>query len=167
MTIQRLSKLRDWQLRDPDQNLNGKVLHAQNGVAMGKVIDMVVDTEAGLVTSLVMQDDTHVATEDIDLRDGQIWLSESARQPDFDTRESTRFVAGERQSDVPDTDEEGPHEVRPTRDSASVREDIRKALEKHKNIDVDEDAHERRASRDLHRDLDKPHSDRQSDSNSP
>lgn len=165
MTIQRLSRLSDWRLKDKEQDLCGKILRAQNGQEIGRVIDMVVDTEAGLVTSVVMQDDTHVATEDIDLRDGQIWLSELAQQPVFSARQPERFVPGER--DVDDVDM-GPHELEELeleeldmealepddtdthdagephstrvhiyRDSSSVREQIRQALEEHKRTRPD------------------------------
>jgi|GEM_PF-3641975 len=162
MTIQRLSRLSDWRLKDKEQDLCGKILRAQNGQEVGRVIDMVVDTEAGLVTSVVMQDDTHVATEDIDLRDGQIWLSDVAHQPLYESRQPERFVPGEREADVEprefdereldeleidmlemdmleddDSQARDPDEINSTRvhvyrDSSTVREKIRQALEEHK-----------------------------------
>lgn len=160
MSIQRLSRLRDWQLKDKDQDLNGMVLRAQNGREIGTVIDMVVDTEAGLVTSVVMHDDTHVATQDIDLRDGEIWLNDSAKQPVSESRETSRFVPGELEAEHADSDVEQPNEretsgrlrgdVRPLRDSSEIREGIRRALEEHRRagpIDV---------PRDLQQDIRKP-----------
>ncbi|AWV88910.1 hypothetical protein [Bradymonas sediminis] len=148
MTIQRLSRLSDWKLKDREQNLCGRVLRAQNGEVIGTVIDMVVDTELGLVTSVVMQDDSHVLTENVELRDDELWLSELAIQPVSVSREPERFVPGER-------------DERPVRDSETVREEIRLALEEHKR------ARYEIMPRDLQQDMQKPDSSGEAESDRP
>lgn len=74
MTIQRLSRLSKWKVKDGSQDLRGREIWTRDGEFLGKVIDMVVDTEARRVTSLVLQNDTHIPTEQIDLEDGKGWV---------------------------------------------------------------------------------------------
>jgi sporulation protein YlmC with PRC-barrel domain len=104
MTIQRLSKLRDWRLKDKHQNLCGHDLRTRDGELLGTVTDMVVDTEARLVTSVILQDGRHVATEDIDIEDGKVWMRPSRVRtgeefPPADTvTSSEEFVSREKTS---------------------------------------------------------------------
>lgn len=74
MTIQRLSRLSDWRIKDDSQDLRGCEVWTRDGEFLGKVIDMVVDTEARRVTSLVLQNDSHIPTDQIDIEDGKGWV---------------------------------------------------------------------------------------------
>lgn len=78
MTIQRLSKLADWKLKHKHQDIRGKELCRRNGECLGIITDMVVDTETRIVTSVVLEDGRHYATEDIIDENGQIVLEPHA-----------------------------------------------------------------------------------------
>ncbi|QDG53530.1 PRC-barrel domain containing protein [Persicimonas caeni] len=78
MTIQRLSKLADWKLKHKHQDIRGQELCRRSGECLGTIIDMVVDTDTRIVTSVVLEDGRHYATEDIIDENGQIILEPHA-----------------------------------------------------------------------------------------
>ncbi len=74
MTIQRLSKLADWRVKHKEQDVRGLDLWEREGARVGTIADMVVDTDARLVTSVVLEDGRHVAAEDIDIEGSKVYL---------------------------------------------------------------------------------------------
>lgn len=78
MTIQRLSKLADWKLKHKHQDVRGRDLCRREGECLGTISDMVVDTETRIVTSVVLEDGRHYATEDIIDENGALILEPHA-----------------------------------------------------------------------------------------
>ncbi len=69
-----LSNTSDWQLANSEQDLRGAALVGPDGTPVGTIRDMVLDTDAERVTTLVLEDGAEVPAADITIRDGVVYL---------------------------------------------------------------------------------------------
>lgn len=69
-----LSQLDDWELVYEDQDIRGWPVQDREGNRLGTVREMIVDTDTELVEEVVLDDGTEYPNDDIELRDGVVYL---------------------------------------------------------------------------------------------
>ena len=76
-----LSDTGDWQLVNNTQDIRGYTVVDANGQPVGTVDQMLLDTDRALVTTLVLDNGTEVATADVTIGENVVYL-DSAAVPD-------------------------------------------------------------------------------------
>lgn len=80
--VRKLAGLNDWQLEDSDQDLRGKALMTSDGREVGKIDDMLADTDAERIVGLRLDDGRVVNVDSVDIRDGvPVLLVDTAHVP--------------------------------------------------------------------------------------
>jgi hypothetical protein len=69
-----LSETKDWKLEDKDQDLRGWEVRDAKGQPIGTVGDMIVDTDAQRVDTLVLEDGSTFRAADAHLADGVVYV---------------------------------------------------------------------------------------------
>lgn len=64
----------DWQLVHDNQDIRGYAVVDSAGQTVGTIASMIVDTEAGLVSTLVLGDGTEVPTADVTIGENVVYL---------------------------------------------------------------------------------------------
>lgn len=86
-----LSQLDDWELVYEDQDIRGWPVQDREGNRLGTVREMIVDTDTELVEEVVLDDGTEYPNDDIELRDGVVYLHRTefvGREPVADVVEA-------------------------------------------------------------------------------
>lgn len=91
----KLASLKDWKLEHSSQDLRGKALYSANGQEIGRVDDMLADTDEERIVALRLHDNRIVNIDHVDIRDGKAVLmtpdsSLPAARADFDRDNITR-----------------------------------------------------------------------------
>lgn len=81
MQARKLSELPDWKLHDSDQDVRGQVLKTASGASLGTIRDMMVDTEAERVESVVLEDGRAFPVEGLELREQEVITYDAASPP--------------------------------------------------------------------------------------
>ena len=80
--VRKLAGLDDWQLEDSDQDLRGTTLMTSDGREVGKIDDMLADTDAERIVGLRLDDGRVVNVDSVDIRDGcPVLLVDTAQVP--------------------------------------------------------------------------------------
>lgn len=92
--LYKLESLDKYELEHSGQDLRGKTLYTNDGKELGRVDDMLVDTDRERVAALRLEDDRVVDVDDVDIRDGKpVLLVPHERIPrpsaDFDRKNMT------------------------------------------------------------------------------
>lgn len=74
-----LSKMDDYELVDKDQDLRGWKVQDATGNKLGKVAEMMVDTDKERVTTLLLDNNAEYSIEDLELGDHVLWLAPQGR----------------------------------------------------------------------------------------
>lgn len=74
-----LSKMDDYELVDKDQDLRGWKVQDATGNNLGKVAEMMVDTDKERVTTLLLDNNAEYPIEDLELGDHVLWLAPQGR----------------------------------------------------------------------------------------
>src|SRR5690606_240055 len=69
-----LSETKDWVLEDKDQDLRGWEVRDVKGQPIGAVADMIVDTDAQRVDTVVLEDGATFRAADVRLADGVVYV---------------------------------------------------------------------------------------------
>ena len=69
-----LSRLPDWTVLDEDQEIRGLRLADEDGTTLGLITDLIVDTEAGYVTALLLDTGTEIPADDVEIGEGIVYL---------------------------------------------------------------------------------------------
>lgn len=69
-----LSESKDWVLEDKDQDLRGWEVRDAKGQPIGQVGDLIVDTDAQRVDTIVLEDGTTFRAADVHLADGVVYV---------------------------------------------------------------------------------------------
>lgn len=69
-----LSETDEWQLSDDHQDIRGHDLLDANGLRLGQISDMVVDTSAKRVDEVILADGTRYPAADLDIEDEVVYL---------------------------------------------------------------------------------------------
>ncbi len=75
-----LSQTDDWQLVHDDQDIRGRDLLDAQGLVLGQISDMVLDTESERVEEVVLADGTRYPAADLDIEDEAVYLRGAALQ---------------------------------------------------------------------------------------
>lgn len=67
MTMHKFSELLDWQLEDDAQDIRGQSLVTASGQSLGMIDDMIVDTDQGRVSAVVLDNGRDFPVEDIEI----------------------------------------------------------------------------------------------------
>lgn len=73
-----LSDTGDWKLVDGDQDVRGFSVVDAGGQTVGTVASMILDTDAGLVTSLLLNDGTEVPAADVTIGETVVYLGQAS-----------------------------------------------------------------------------------------
>lgn len=91
-----LSETKDWVLEDDDQDLRGWEVRDVKGQRIGTVGDLIVDTDAERVDTVVLEDGTTFRADDVSLADGVVYVESygaPAGAQRYDERREVRRVA--------------------------------------------------------------------------
>ena len=69
-----ISHTDEWELDNPAQDLRGFVALDGNGDAVGRVREMIADTDAAIISAIVLDTGAEVPTFDITVGDGVVYL---------------------------------------------------------------------------------------------
>lgn len=89
MTRRPLAELSDWELEHNDQDLRGTYLQDAQGHNIGKIDQMIVNTDLGYVDALILDNGTEIPIEQIELQDHNQAILKSARATTATTTTST------------------------------------------------------------------------------
>jgi uncharacterized protein (TIGR02271 family) len=79
-----LTQLPDWELVDKEDDIRGHMLMDESGNRIGKVDELILDTDMGRVTEIVLDNGKRYPADRIDIRKGEPFLLTEARpQPMF------------------------------------------------------------------------------------
>lgn len=74
MALKKLSHLNDWHVSDRNEDVRGKVLYERDGDRVGKINDMLVDTDAKLVRTVILDNGERFSVDDIDITKDGVYL---------------------------------------------------------------------------------------------
>jgi uncharacterized protein (TIGR02271 family) len=74
MTRAPLSQLDDWVLENKDQDIRGRTVKDESGTPIGKVDEMIVNTDTGYVDAIVLEDGAEIPTSDIRIENDAVYL---------------------------------------------------------------------------------------------
>ncbi|QDG53526.1 PRC-barrel domain containing protein [Persicimonas caeni] len=74
MALKKLSHLDDWHVSDRKEDVRGKVLYERDGGRIGKIDDMLVDTDAKLVRTVILDNGERFSVDDIDITSDGVYL---------------------------------------------------------------------------------------------
>lgn len=77
MALKKLSHLDDWHVSERKEDIRGKVLYERDGDRVGKIDDMLVDTDAKLVRTVILDNGERFSVEDIDITNDGVYLRKS------------------------------------------------------------------------------------------
>jgi uncharacterized protein (TIGR02271 family) len=80
MARERLSRLKGWELENKDQDVRGQTLYGPDGNAIGKVDDLIVETDRELVVAIVLDNGKMYAADSFEVRDGKLVLLSKTKQ---------------------------------------------------------------------------------------
>src|SRR3712207_4928926 len=81
-----LSQLQDWNVVDQGQEIRGLRLVDEASQALGLITDMIVDTDAGYVDAVVLDNGREVSADDIELGGNIVYLRPSSAAPTGDAQ---------------------------------------------------------------------------------
>lgn len=105
MAFYPLSELEDWHLVHPDQDIRGWSVQNASGAEIGRVEELLVNTDSELVESIRLDNGEEFSAADIEIGDGIVHargeasLTEATTEPVVRTYSNTRV----RQRDIDDT----------------------------------------------------------------
>lgn len=105
MTRAPLSQLDDWQLVNSDKDLRGKTLMTDDGRMLGKVREMIVNTDTEYVEALVLDDGTEIPMSEVRLDGGTPYYmaAPASVDLDIDTDRTTAYTDTDRTTAYADT----------------------------------------------------------------
>lgn len=74
-----LTQLPDWELVDKEDDIRGQMLMDESGNRIGKVDELILDTEMGRVVEIVLDNGNRYPANRIDIRQGRPFLLKQAR----------------------------------------------------------------------------------------
>jgi uncharacterized protein (TIGR02271 family) len=80
MARERLSNLDNWELENKDQDIRGDTLYGPDGKPIGKVDDLIVDTDRELIVAIVLENGKMYAADSFEFRDGKPVLLAKTRE---------------------------------------------------------------------------------------
>lgn len=87
---------KEWQLSDKEQNIIGWKVLDTKGQRIGVVADMIVDTVAGYVDSVLLDNGSTISTVDINIGDGVVIYEARAPLADVTNQNSTFTIPASR-----------------------------------------------------------------------
>ncbi len=85
MAIERLDNLSDWHLVHDDQDIRGWELQDRTGRRLGTIRHLIVDTDAELVSAVVLDNGAEYAAEQIEIGKNVVYLrTEAVATPEVD-----------------------------------------------------------------------------------
>jgi sporulation protein YlmC with PRC-barrel domain len=96
MALHRLSELEDWHVSDRDEDIRGREIYARGGDRLGKVEDMLVDTDAELVRTIILDNGERYSVEDIEIENDGVFLETKHDQPHRAVRVYSRDIGTDR-----------------------------------------------------------------------
>lgn len=90
-----LTDLEDWELENSDQDVRGQPLLTRSGESVGVVRRMLVDREHERVAALVLDNGRTVPVEEVEIRDGHVYIDELREMPQGFTAPETRGAVEE------------------------------------------------------------------------
>jgi sporulation protein YlmC with PRC-barrel domain len=75
MALRKLSELADWQVSDEGEDIRGHEVYERDGGRLGTVDEMLVDTDAKLVRSIILDNGQRFSADDIDIEGNRVYLS--------------------------------------------------------------------------------------------
>ncbi len=90
MALVNLSQQDDYDIANTDQDCRGWTAYSTTGEPIGKVTEMVIDTDAERVHSLIVEGGAKIPVEDIALRDGKVIVRGAGTQTTTETTTTTQ-----------------------------------------------------------------------------
>jgi sporulation protein YlmC with PRC-barrel domain len=69
-----LRHLQNWKLPEDQRDIRGRLLRAPDGRALGRIMDLVLDMDAGTVDSIVLEDGSEYRASELDVRENDVHL---------------------------------------------------------------------------------------------
>jgi sporulation protein YlmC with PRC-barrel domain len=89
---------KEWQLANKDQNIIGWKVLDTKGQRVGVIADMIVDTVAGYVDSVLLDTGSTISTNDINIGDGVVIYEQRVPLTDVANRNSTFSIPASRRA---------------------------------------------------------------------
>lgn len=91
-----LSQLPDWELEHKEEDIRGKTLQDESGKQLGKVSDMILDTDIECAVEVVLDNGSRYPADRIDIRNGKPFLLSQPKRRPAEAGERTIPLAEER-----------------------------------------------------------------------
>ncbi len=79
MALRKLSELNEWRVSNHNEDIRGKVLYERDGDRVGKIDDMLVDTDAKLARTVILENGERFSVDDIDIESDGVYLRQATR----------------------------------------------------------------------------------------
>ena len=80
MARERLSNLDNWELVNEDQDIRGETLYGRDNRPIGKIDDLIVDTDREMVVAIVLDNGQKFSADSFEFRDGKPVLLPNTRE---------------------------------------------------------------------------------------
>jgi uncharacterized protein (TIGR02271 family) len=96
MTRAPMSQLEDWQLKDDAQDIRGWPVRDSSGAAVGRVHELIGNTDTGYVDTIMLDDGREVPVESVRQRGREVVLADTGRHAVQEGDDTTMTLSQER-----------------------------------------------------------------------
>lgn len=92
MTHERFSESDAWELENPDDDLRGRMVVGDDGRAMGRVEDMLVDTATQSIDAILLDSGREIPAASLDISGDELRLMDDGMEHGHDLADADRMT---------------------------------------------------------------------------